>query len=58
MVDSFVKVPTPTLFYDPWKSNEDTFRLVATINGDDPNHFKEQKLQHDECITVVKFPLD
>ena len=51
-------MPTPVLYYDPWKSNEDSYLFVASINGDDPGHFKGQKLKHDEDIKIVKFEID
>jgi hypothetical protein len=47
VAESIVKMPTPVLQYDPWKSNEDSYLFVATINGDNPNSFTGQQLEHD-----------
>ena len=58
VVDSFVKMPTPVLYYDPWKSNESCYNYAATVNGDDPESFKGQKLSGTEHIKTVKFVID
>ena len=58
VIDKFVKTPTPVLFYDPWKSNENTYVFLGTINGDDPESFKGQKLEHDEDIKTIKFEIN
>lgn len=44
VIDKIVKMPSPTLYYDPWKSDENTLLFLATINGDDPSSFKGQRL--------------
>jgi len=57
-IEKIEKTPTPVLYYDPWKSDENTYVFIATINGDDPDSFKGQKLEHDEDIKTVKFDID
>lgn len=44
VVDKILKAPSPTLYYDPWKSDETTQLFLASINGDDPDSFKGQRL--------------
>lgn len=44
VVDTILKTPLPTLYYDPWKSDENTQLFLMTINGDDPESFKGQQL--------------
>ena len=58
VVQSLAKIPMPVLFYDPWKSNEDTYLFIATIDGDDPNSFQGQRLEHDEDIKSIKFEIN
>ena len=48
----------PVIYYDPWKSDENAYIYVATINGDDASSFKGQKLEYDEDIKVKKFKVD
>ena len=44
VIDKIVKTPMPVLYYDPWKSDENTYLFIATINGDDPASYKGQQL--------------
>jgi hypothetical protein len=48
----------PTIYYDPWKSNESSIIYLATINGDDPKSKGEQKLEASESISVKLFTID
>jgi hypothetical protein len=39
-----VPFPIPTLYIDPWKSNESTIMFIGIIDGDDPKHKQAQSL--------------
>lgn len=36
LVSSFEKIPYPTTYYDPWKSDETGKVFIAHIDGDSP----------------------
>ena len=58
VVEKFTEIPLPAIYCDPWKSNESAFMYIGTINGDDPNSYKGQKLDSEENIKVIKVPFD
>ena len=57
-VQKFIQLPMPTIYCDPWKSNESGLLYIAMINGDDPNAKKEQNLEEQQNIKVIKVPFD
>ena len=58
MLKRTVTFPLPTLYVDPWKSNESTIMFVGIIDGDDPNHKQAQSLEAEENIRVLVLPLN
>ena len=44
VINKFIEIPYPVMYTDPWKSNECGLFYIAIIDGDDPNHKKEQDL--------------
>jgi hypothetical protein len=53
-----MKLPSPKVYYDPWKSDETTVIFIASINGDNPQSFQSQQLEENENIKIVKFDID
>lgn len=58
VVDKFTEIPLPPIYCDPWKSTESAYLYIGTVNGDDPNSYKGQKLEEEETIKVLKVPFD
>ena len=52
---SIIQTPTPVIYYDPWKSSDNSVIFLAKINGDDPQSKTKQKLEVSENIAVVRF---
>ncbi len=57
-MSKMVPFPIPTLYIDPWKSNESTIMFIGIIDGDDPKHKQAQSLEAEENIRVLTLPLD
>jgi hypothetical protein len=53
-----IEFPLPTLYIDPWKSNESTIMFIGIIDGDDDNCRQKQSLEAEENIRVLKLTLD
>ena len=45
VASTFEKIPYPTTYYDPWKSDETGKVVIANIDGDSRESFQEQKLE-------------
>lgn len=58
IVSHFTKIPTPKTCYDAWKSDESSVIFIANIDGDNSESFKEQSLEENENIKVVRFCID
>ena len=46
------------IFFDPWKSSDNSLECFVKINGDDISNKKKQKLDKDELIKVYEVELD
>lgn len=58
MCKKLIEFPLPTLYIDPWKSNESTIMFIGIIDGDDDNCRQKQSLEAEENIRVLKLTLD
>ena len=58
MCKKLIEFPLPTLYIDPWKSNESTIMFIGIIDGDDENCRQKQSLEAEENIRVLKLTLD
>lgn len=57
-MSKLIDFPLPTLYIDPWKSNESTIMYIGIIDGDDPKHKQKQTLEAEENIRVITVEVD
>ena len=46
------------IFFDPWKSSDNSLQCFIKINGDNINNKNKQKLDKDELINIYEVEID